>query len=70
MASENNVPYEGGLLPFKSRCKKVKQVLRGHQFTTDQQLKDGACVASLSAQTFDSEDIKKLVQRWTKWLEK
>ena len=49
----------------------IKEALRGRRFTSDQEVKE-AMHAWLAAQpkTFFSEGIRKLVQRWTKCVEK
>ena len=65
-------PYRPDLAPSDYHLfRLLKEALRGRQFTSDLEVKE-AVHAWLAAQpkTFFSEDIRKLVQRWTKCIEK
>ena len=65
-------PYSPDLVPshYHLFCP-LKEALKGRRFTSDQEVKD-AVYARLAAQpkTFFSECIRKLEQRWAKWVEK
>ena len=65
-------PYRPDLAPSDYHLfGPLKEALRGRRFTSDQEAKE-AVPAWLTAQpkTFFSEDIRKLVQRWTTFGEK
>jgi hypothetical protein len=65
-------PYSPDLAPSDYHLfGPLKDALRGRRFTSDQEVRE-AVHAWLTAQpkTFFSEGIRKLVQRWTKCIEK
>ena len=68
----NTPQYSPDLAPFDYHLfGPLKEALRSRRFTSDQELKE-AVHALLTAQLkiFFSESIRKLVQRWTKCVEK